>query len=180
MRQLVQDAGPGWCSGRFGTWHRLTGATSGTATVGSREIAWRRTGTGAVEVTHNDTARAPVSYPIATVTTAAPNGAERLWWSCPSCERRVGLLYLPGDRDRLACRACCGLGYASQYRVRRGPIESTPVFTEEVTVTRWGFGIPSRSSQQVRTFPARASGWDEVAEAGDRRCRSECALAHAP
>jgi hypothetical protein len=36
MRQLVEDAGPSWCSGRFGTWHRLTGFTTGTATVGSR------------------------------------------------------------------------------------------------------------------------------------------------
>src|SRR5215203_3836077 len=150
MRQLVEDAGPGWCAGRFGTWHRLSGATSGTTTVGSRALAWRRTG-AAVEVTHDDAGGAPVSYPVALLATPAPNGAERLWWSCPDCARRVGLLYLPDDRDRLACRACCGLGYASQYPgVRRGPILSAPVFTEEVTVTCWGFGIPSRSSRRVR------------------------------
>jgi hypothetical protein len=178
MRRLVQDAGPGWCAGRFGTWHRLTGATSGTTTVGSRSLAWRRTGTGAVEVTHPDTAGAPVSYPVATATTVAPNSAERLWWSCPGCARRVGLLYLPGDRDRLACRVCCGLGYASQYPgVRRGPILSAPVFTEEVTIMCRNFGGPSRFSRRVWTFPARASGWGKVAETGDRRCRNARALA---
>jgi hypothetical protein len=177
MRQLVQDVGPGWCAGRFGTWHRLTGSRSGTATVGSRALAWRHTG-ATVEVTHADARGAPVSYPVATVTTLAPNGAERQWWSCPGCARRAGLLYLPGDRDRLACRACCGLGYASQYpRVRRGPILSAPVFTEEVTVGCWSQGTRTRSSRRVRTFPARASEWGEVAETGDRRCRSARALA---
>lgn len=42
----------------------------------------------------------------------------RLWFVCPTCARRVGVLYhtvgLP-----FRCRLCCGLAYPSQYRSRQ-------------------------------------------------------------
>jgi hypothetical protein len=39
-------------------------------------------------------------------------GAIRQWFTCPSCSRRVAVLYGPGKY--FACRSCYGLGYASQ------------------------------------------------------------------
>ncbi len=39
-------------------------------------------------------------------------GGERQWFTCPSCGKRVAVLYWPGKY--FACRSCCGLGYASQ------------------------------------------------------------------
>ncbi len=39
-------------------------------------------------------------------------GGERQWFTCPSCGKRVAVLYGPGKY--FACRTCCGLGYASQ------------------------------------------------------------------
>ena len=70
MRRLVEDTGPSWCSGRFGTWRRFTGAKTGTATIGSRTLAWTWTSVGAVGVTHADANGAELSYTVATATTA--------------------------------------------------------------------------------------------------------------
>jgi len=39
-------------------------------------------------------------------------GGARQWFTCPSCGKRVAVLYGPGKY--FACRRCCGLGYASQ------------------------------------------------------------------
>jgi hypothetical protein len=36
---------------------------------------------------------------------------RRGWWSCPTCYRRCAVLFL---QDRLACRQCSGLHYATQ------------------------------------------------------------------
>jgi len=42
-------------------------------------------------------------------------GRRRPWFVCPTCRRRVGVLYygLP-----FRCRICCALAYPSQYRSR--------------------------------------------------------------
>ena len=42
-------------------------------------------------------------------------GRRRPWFVCPTCRRRVGVLYhgLP-----FRCRICCDLAYPSQYRSR--------------------------------------------------------------
>jgi hypothetical protein len=39
-------------------------------------------------------------------------GGVRQWFTCPSCSKRVAVLY--GSGKYFACRSCCGLGYASQ------------------------------------------------------------------
>ncbi len=39
-------------------------------------------------------------------------GGTRCWWICPTCERRVAVLYSPGRH--YACRHCLQLTYASQ------------------------------------------------------------------
>lgn len=39
-------------------------------------------------------------------------GGSRSWFTCPSCQGRVGVVYLK-DRS-FACRSCCDLAYESQ------------------------------------------------------------------
>jgi hypothetical protein len=154
MRVLVEDVGRSWCAGRLGTWMRLGGPDSGTEAVGGRPVRWAFVG-GAVSVTHAEAAGEPLTYSVAIATTSAPNGGERLWWSCPSCSRRCGLLYLPAGRDRLGCRRCCGLGYATQYpRVRRGRRESGPSFTLTVTVQEGRGGRLATTMRRVKVFGA--------------------------
>ncbi len=141
-------------------WCGLSRATTGTANVGSRTITWACASGGAVGVTHADASGAPVNYLVVTVTTAIPYAGSRVWWSCPACARRVGMLYLPNDRDRLACRVCCGLGYASQYpraSCKRGRKASVPVFTLTTTVEQFRGGRWTRESR-VRAFPCGRVG----------------------
>jgi hypothetical protein len=148
MRVLVEDVGRSWRAGRLG------GSDSGTETVGGRPVRWCFA-TGAVSVAHADAVGSPLTYSVATLTTPAPNGGERLWWSCPECGRRCGLLYLPAGRDRLGCRRCGGLGYATQYpRVRRGCRESGPSFTLTVTVSEGRGGRLSTTMRRVKVFGA--------------------------
>lgn len=46
-----------------------------------------------------------------------PRGGKRTWFSCPTCRRRVGVLYHANGLP-FRCRACCKLAYPSQYRSR--------------------------------------------------------------
>jgi hypothetical protein len=46
-----------------------------------------------------------------------PRGGKRPWFICPTCPRRVGVLY-HGEGLPFRCRRCCKLGYPSQYQSR--------------------------------------------------------------
>jgi hypothetical protein len=46
-----------------------------------------------------------------------PRGGQRTWFRCPTCPRRVGVLYHANDLP-FRCRTCCGLAYPSQYQSR--------------------------------------------------------------
>jgi len=46
-----------------------------------------------------------------------PRGGKRLWFVCPTCRRRVGVLYHKNGLP-FRCRTCCGLAYPSQYESR--------------------------------------------------------------
>lgn len=46
-----------------------------------------------------------------------PHGGKRPWFACPTCQRRVGILY-HADGLPFRCRTCCDLAYPSQYRSR--------------------------------------------------------------
>lgn len=46
-----------------------------------------------------------------------PRGGKRPWFVCPTCRRRVGVLYHANGRP-FRCRTCCKLVYPSQYRSR--------------------------------------------------------------
>lgn len=46
-----------------------------------------------------------------------PQGGKRPWFACPTCQRRVGVLY-HADGLPFRCRTCCDLAYPSQYQSR--------------------------------------------------------------
>ena len=44
-------------------------------------------------------------------------GGKRQWFTCPTCRRRVGVLY-HAEGLPFRCRTCCKLAYPSQYQSR--------------------------------------------------------------
>lgn len=58
------------------------------------------------------------SCKIALTRTPCHFGGFRRWFTCPACERRIGILYFKGGR--LACRICHGLCYRSQQTTHVG------------------------------------------------------------
>jgi len=46
-----------------------------------------------------------------------PQGGKRPWFICPTCPRRVGVLYHANGLP-FRCRTCCKLAYPSQYPSR--------------------------------------------------------------
>ncbi len=45
------------------------------------------------------------------------HGGKRAWFGCPTCRRRVGVLYHATGLP-FRCRTCCKLAYPSQYQTR--------------------------------------------------------------
>jgi hypothetical protein len=44
-------------------------------------------------------------------------GGQRLWLSCPACQRRCGKLYQHPQSHNIACRVCLGIKYRkSRYK----------------------------------------------------------------
>ena len=60
-------------------------------------------------------------YPVELERTHTSFGAERVWFQCPVCGRRVRKLYLPPGERRFhfLCRSCHGLTYRSRQRRAR-------------------------------------------------------------
>lgn len=119
MPRLVEDVGKPLFAAWLAQVHRLTGWRRGFRWVGGRRVLWAL-GRSCVTVIHSpaDGIGGTVYYNVGLTSTKLPPGGSRWWWLCPGCGRRVDILYLPAERDRLGCRACCGLKYRSQY-VRR-------------------------------------------------------------
>jgi len=46
-----------------------------------------------------------------------PHGGKRSWFVCPTCRRRIGVLYHANGLP-FRCRTCCKLAYPSQYQSR--------------------------------------------------------------
>lgn len=44
-----------------------------------------------------------------------PHGGKRPWFLCPTCPKRVGILYYAAGQP-FRCRLCCNLAYPSQYQ----------------------------------------------------------------
>lgn len=54
----------------------------------------------------------PINYPINIDRTACNYGNSRPWFLCPTCNKRVALLYL--SDGMFDCRHCCNLAYETQ------------------------------------------------------------------
>ena len=85
---------------------------------------------------------------------------RRPCFRCPACERRCARLYLPDDRDRFACRPCCGLVHSSW-------------------VQRWHTAIPTPTSVSVGTVAPLAilrayEVWERWLTEGKGRHREGC------
>ena len=53
-----------------------------------------------------------VSIPVSLTSTPCYLGGERIWFLCPDCNRRVGVLYVDGHQ--VSCRHCLRLTYSCQ------------------------------------------------------------------
>ena len=69
--------------------------------IGAVQLCYRKSRTGE-----------DVEQWVSLQTTPCRFGGERAWFTCPTCDKRVAVLY--GAGKYFACRSCCALGYASQ------------------------------------------------------------------
>lgn len=58
-----------------------------------------------------------IHQPVRLTYSTGPHGGTRPWFVCPTCPRRVGVLYHT-DGQPFRCRTCCALAYPSQYPSR--------------------------------------------------------------
>jgi hypothetical protein len=78
--------------------------------------------------------------------TIGPRGGKRPWFVCPTCQRRVGVLYYVHPLP-FRCRTCCELAYPSQYQSQN-----------------WSYGRQLRRlsrREQDRLLAPRAGGSDD-------------------
>ena len=145
MTRLVEDAGKPIYAGWLSRVYRLTGRTRGTRWVGARRVRWF-IGRKVATVPHRpaDPDGDPLQYPVTIDVTPLPSGGRRWWWLCPACQKRVDVLDLPRDRDRLGCRGCLGLSYRSQHtrkklrrRTRRPVVEGDNLIGRWVWLAPW-------------------------------------------
>lgn len=57
-----------------------------------------------------------VDQRVAITHTLLSSGGRRLWYTCPACGRRAGVLHLPPGETFFACRSCHDLSYRSRWR----------------------------------------------------------------
>lgn len=60
----------------------------------------------------------PLRQRVPILSTACTYGAQRYWFGCPACGRRVAILYLRSQG--FACRKCSSVAYASQSEDQAG------------------------------------------------------------
>ena len=154
MPRLVEDAGDALSAGWLARVVRLMSLDRDTLPVGDREVGWVLRD-DVVNVTHaaSDRTVAPLRYRVRLTFTELPSGGLRWWWQCPACQKRVADLYLLAGRDRLACRRCCTLLYASQYpsvKKRRRKRRPVVVVTRERKVWTMAGGWVVLSRRTVR------------------------------
>lgn len=118
-RTLVENAGPALVATDvvFRMWSQLT--RYGFPHVGRTRVLWTLVRHGELAVAHPKTdGTTPAVYALKLVRKPTPGGGSRSWWECPGCSRTCARLYLPLGCERLGCRVCCRLLYASQYPPR--------------------------------------------------------------
>ncbi len=55
-----------------------------------------------------------LGYSVSFTTSRTRFNGNRLWFICPFCSRRVGILYQQVTIKSLACKSCLGLKYKKQ------------------------------------------------------------------
>ncbi len=85
------------------------------------------------------------TFPLFLVTTQASYGT-RYWYQCPQCGKRSTRLYV--DSDRLTCRTCSGLCYASQ---------------SESQLKRWRRLVHMENMAKLELWP---DYWNQIARVG--------------
>lgn len=70
------------------------------------------------------------SQDISLTTSKAGISGIRYWFSCPLCQRRVGIIYVHPITNQVGCRHCLGLDYRS--RRYKGMVENN--LNDKVTV----------------------------------------------
>ena len=92
---------------------------------------------------------------ILLVTTPCNFGGVRYWFECPSCCRRMGVLYLaPGD-VHFRCRHCNDLSYHSRNRCLPGQFGHTSRQIDELSnqIKRWTWrGRPTRKVRRLQAL----------------------------
>lgn len=63
-----------------------------------------------IEVSYTHRSK-PYKYSIQLSKTSCHYGGYRYWWACPSCSKRIGVLYCAG---LYICRHCIGANYQTQ------------------------------------------------------------------
>jgi hypothetical protein len=53
-------------------------------------------------------------YKVVLTTSKTHYGGERLWFRCPQCYKRCGILYQSPIASRVVCRKCIGFFYRQQ------------------------------------------------------------------
>ena len=90
-------------------WRTDTGTQAATVTIVVL--------TDAVELVFTMYGSEGVHQKIQLTYSLGPQSGTRTWFSCPTCRRRVGVLYHASGLP-FRCRTCCKLAYPSQYRSR--------------------------------------------------------------
>jgi hypothetical protein len=136
-RTRVEAAGPRRSAAAVAA-HVRFGRDGGRTVVGGRAVGWLVADEG-VEVTHPPADGGAEERYVVGVGGADPAGGRWRVWACPGCGGRAADLYLVAGRDRLGCRRCCGLAYASQLTRVQGrkprPGRQVVVETEVLTWT---------------------------------------------
>jgi len=107
------------------------------------------------QVTDCEGHKTDYDYKVNLVTTPCNFGGVRYWFGCPSCGRRVAVLYLaPGD-IYFRCRHCNNLSYWSRNRCR---IESWGETSRQIErlqseIKRWTWrGRPTRKVRRLQAL----------------------------
>ena len=94
-------------------------------------------------------------YEVSLLTTPCNLGGVRYWFGCPSCGRRVGVLYLaPGD-VYFRCRHCNNLSYYSRNRCPIGSFGHTSREIDKLRsqIKRWTWrGRPTRKVRRLQAL----------------------------
>lgn len=111
-------------------------------------------------VTDREGKRTDYDYQVSLVTTPCNFGGVRYWFGCPSCGRRVGVLYLaPGD-VYFRCRHCNNLSYHSRSRCGIALFGHTWRQIEKLQgeIKRWTWrGRPTRKVKRLNALKQKVA-----------------------